>query len=84
MNVDLIAATRRLPKGGTLHLVHGQGRRIESLHGTLWITLDNDQRDIVVAGGEGFTVDGPGSVLVYALDEASFLLLDATAQATRH
>ncbi|MBS0448397.1 MAG: DUF2917 domain-containing protein [Proteobacteria bacterium] len=76
MNVDLIAARRHLDKGDVMRLTHGAGRRIESLHGSLWITLDHDLRDIVLDAGEGYTVDGPGPVLVSALDDASFLLLD--------
>jgi hypothetical protein len=83
MNVDLIAATRHLDKGGIVRLAHRQGQRIESLAGSLWITIDNDPRDIVVDAGQGYTVDAPGDVLVSALDDVRFLLLDGKTLAPR-
>lgn len=83
MNVDLIAATRHLHKGEILRLAHGRGRRIESLAGSLWITVDHDRRDIVVDAGEGYTVDAPGDVIVSALDDARFVLLDGATRAPR-
>ena len=39
--------------------------------GSLWITQDNDPRDIILAPGESFTTDGRHQVIAYALDPAT-------------
>lgn len=73
---DLLAAAIVLRKGEIHRLDHTPGRRIEALGGTLWITIDNDLRDIVLNAGEGFDLDSNGTVLISALDDARFALLD--------
>jgi hypothetical protein len=47
--------------------------------GDLWITLDNDPRDIVLRAGEVFTTDEHRRALVYAL-APSALTLEAKAR----
>ncbi len=80
MNIaDLNRAAITLRKG-QLHRIHdGAGQRIEALSGALWVTIDHDLRDIVVAPGEGFSIDRNGDTLVSALDDARFALLDPIA-----
>ena len=39
--------------------------------GSLWITQDNDPRDIILAPGDSFTTDGRHQVIAYALDPAT-------------
>ena len=51
------------------------GQRIEALNGCLWVTIDNDLRDVVVAPGEGFNIDRDADTLVSAMDDSSFVLL---------
>ena len=64
-----------------IHRVHGHpGQRIEALSGSLWITIDNDIRDIIVRPGEGFSIDRSGDALISALDDARFVLLEPTAR----
>lgn len=46
--------------------------------GNLWITLDNDPRDIVLRAGEAFTTGEHRRALVYALSPAA-LTLEAAA-----
>jgi hypothetical protein len=72
---DLTPAATPLRKGDILRLSGARGQRIEALHGELWITIDHDLRDIVLAGGEGFTVDRDGDTLISALDDASLVVL---------
>ena len=72
---DLTPAATRLRKGEILRLHNGRGQRIESVHGGLWITMDNDLRDIFIDAGEGFTVDRGGDTLISALDDASLIVL---------
>jgi len=76
---DLLRGSISLPKGAIYRLSEGLGRRVESLAGSLWITLDNDRRDIIVNDGEGFSIDRGGDTLISALDDARFVLLDPAA-----
>jgi hypothetical protein len=73
---DLNPAAIHLRKGEIRRLPNGQGRRIEALSGSLWVTIDNDPRDIVVAAGEGFSLDRSGDALISAMDDSRFVLLD--------
>ena len=54
---------------------------IEALRGSLWVTIDNDRRDIVVEPGAGFRVDRAGGALISAMDDADFVLLEAGSAA---
>jgi hypothetical protein len=48
-----------------------RGTTLRVARGTLWITLENDTRDIVVSDGESFTIDRPGRTIVEAQDRAT-------------
>src|SRR5258706_22344 len=72
---DLTPAATHLRKGDILRLPDGRGQRIESIHGGLGITMDNDVRDIFIDGGQGFTVDRGGDPLISALDAASLVVV---------
>lgn len=56
-------------KGSLLSLGQGQVE-IGCESGSIWITQDNDPRDVVLGRGETFVSDRPGTVLVYALQPA--------------
>ena len=73
---DLNPAAIHLRKGEIRRLPNGLGRRIEALSGSLWVTIDNDPRDIVVGAGEGFSLDRSGDALISAMDDSRFVLLD--------
>lgn len=66
---DLNLASIQLGKGVVHHVRNGLGQRIEALSGCVWITIDNDARDIVLEAGEGFRIDRHGEVLITALDD---------------
>lgn len=51
-----------MPPGGPLDVACGAG--------TLWLTLDNDLRDIVLGPGDAFAVPRGRRALVHALDDA--------------
>lgn len=74
---DLHAASITLHKGAIHRLPSGRGQRIESLAGSLWVTIDNDVRDILVNPGEGFSIDRDGAALISALDDSRFVVLEA-------
>ena len=75
---DLHPASISLRKGAIHRLPNGRGQRIESLSGSLWVTIDNDVRDILVDPGKGFSIDRDGDALISALDDSRFVVLDAT------
>ncbi len=50
---------------------NGKGITVKSLEGTVWVTLENDTRDIVLGPGETFTIDRQGLTLVAALGDAT-------------
>lgn len=58
---------RALRARATLPLADQQGQRIACLDGQVWITLQDDYRDVVLEAGECFVVDRPGLTLVFAL-----------------
>jgi hypothetical protein len=62
------------------------GATVRCERGSLWITLDNDPRDIVLKPGEEFSTDEHRHALVYALSPATLTLLGRVqreAQSTR-
>lgn len=76
---DLTPAAAHLRKGEIMRLHDARGQRIESIRGGLWITMDNDLRDVFIEAGEGFTVDRGGDTLISALDDASLVVLSPSA-----
>lgn len=77
MNInDLNSAAIQLGKGETHRIRDGLGQRIEALSGCLWVTIDNDLRDIFIAAGEGFGIDRGGDTLVSAMADSRFVLLE--------
>jgi len=76
---DLHPASISLRKGEIHRIHHGLGQRIEAVSGCLWVTIDNDLRDIFVAAGEGFTIDRDGDTLLSAMADSSFVLLEPIA-----
>lgn len=76
---DLQPAAIELRKGEIHRIRNGLGQRIEALSGCLWVTIDNDLRDIFVGPGEGFSIDRGGDTLVSAMDDSRFVLLDPVA-----
>ena len=79
MNNDLLLAARSLAKGRIRHLPAHVGRSVECLSGSLWITQDGDQRDIVLGPGEAFAFDRHTDALLSAFDDSRYLVLDASA-----
>lgn len=57
-------------KGDLLTVDQGGPVEIGCESGAIWITQDNDVRDVVLNAGERFITDRSGAVLVYALQPA--------------
>lgn len=66
----LIATDRTrmlLERGQSTRLTGAAAARLSSAAGTLWVTIDNDPRDIVLEPGDGFDVASGEPLLVEAL-----------------
>ena len=67
-NARLAVSTQR-----GLRLNAAQGTLLRSVRGTLWVTIDNDARDIVLDPGESFVVDSNQPLFVMALGDRATL-----------
>ncbi|HET7096291.1 MAG TPA: DUF2917 domain-containing protein [Casimicrobiaceae bacterium] len=52
-----------------------RGTMLRVTRGTLWITLENDTRDIVLEAGDAFTIDRGGLTLVEAQGRATVCVM---------
>ena len=76
MKIELGTSTLALPRDGLIALRNAEGTCVTSLKGALWITQDDEQGDVILEGGQTFTVDRPGLTLVMALTPASLRLVE--------
>lgn len=65
-NARLAIAARR-----GLRMKAARGATLRAVHGTLWVTIDNDLRDIVLDPGESFVVDSNQPLVVMPLGECA-------------
>ena len=77
MNNELRHPLTDLTAGSVLRLCDGQGRAIVVFEGQVWITLQDDPRDLVLAAGESFSIDRPGLTLVQAFRDSKLMLVEA-------
>lgn len=73
----------RLPRGAVRRIEDGEGRRITTLAGAVWITQAGDHRDVVLACGQPFVLDRPGLAALYALRPAAVVVGPAEPAAAR-
>ena len=57
---------RRLAPGGSLQVRDAAGCTVSCCAGTVWITQENDIRDVFLAAGESFTFDRKGLAVIRA------------------
>ena len=67
MESQLQAAELELPTRSIYSVADAAGVRFSCREGTVWITPDNDQRDVVLEAGAEFTTGEHRRALVYAL-----------------
>lgn len=67
----------------TFQVTDAAGVQITCHRGCLWITLDGDQRDIVLEAGERFVATEHRRALIYALAPSSLSLSEASAAPAR-
>jgi hypothetical protein len=68
---------RFLPGQSTLQLDDAEGTVIAVERGCLWITMENDPRDIVLAPGMRFEIDRSGRTIIAAEEDSRFGLAAA-------
>jgi DUF2917 family protein len=64
-----------IPKRTILVVAHPMHRKIECLHGSVWITHDGDPRDVVLEGGQSYLADRDTRMLIQALENAELRLI---------
>ncbi len=83
MNHDLNLSSTFLARGTLQRIDDGQGTWVQCLSGTLWLTQQDDARDIVLEAGDEARIERAGTSIVSALSDVRFVLLrgDAPPQA---
>jgi hypothetical protein len=61
------SAVLQLPQGQPLRMTRGSGTRVHAATGSLWITIDGDAQDHVLAQGESLLIESAQPVLITAL-----------------
>jgi hypothetical protein len=77
MNIELEGSTLVLDSLQRLALRDAAGATAQVKSGELWITLENDRRDILLASGDSWTIDRDGLTLVQAEVPSTIVLRDA-------
>jgi len=67
MRFDHLLPRQSSTASRAMRLERARGARLVCRQGTAWITMDGDERDIVLAPGASFVVDSDGAVTVGAL-----------------
>jgi hypothetical protein len=75
-NARLALAARR-----GLRLKAARGATLRAVQGTLWVTIDNDVRDIVLDPGESFVVDSNHPLVVMPLGDCATVDVRSAAPA---
>lgn len=76
MNTDTQTLDLQLSRRSIFHVADAAGVQILCRAGSIWITLDNDPRDIVLQAGESFTGDDHRRAIIYALDTSQVAVSD--------
>jgi len=64
-----------LRQGELVQLDGARGTMLRVTRGTLWITLEDDVRDVILAAGDTFTIDREGLTLVEAQEKSTVCVL---------
>lgn len=77
MSTDTRNLELQLPRRSIFNLADASGVQIVCRAGSVWITLDNDPRDIVLQAGESYTGTDHRQAIIYALDASQLVLTDS-------
>lgn len=74
MRIELQPGALRLARGQTLRVTDAQGSTISVSEGSVWITEENQPKDVVLEAGACYELRRPGLALVHAFGDASVAL----------
>jgi hypothetical protein len=75
MHIELRSGAVTLGPNQTLKVLDGAGSTLRAIEGSVWITEENQPRDIVLEAGGSYQLRYPGTALVNSLaGEASVVL----------
>jgi len=63
-----------LERGGMLRIEDGRDMTVYLWNGSVWLTQDGDQRDVLLGAGGWFRIERKGVTVVYALAECALTL----------
>ena len=67
MRLEMKQGAVRLGPNQTLRVVDGAGSTVCAVEGSVWITEENDARDIILERGNCYRLRNPGVALVNSL-----------------
>jgi Protein of unknown function (DUF2917) len=76
MDSDLLRAAQHLSSDAVVTLDGAPGRRVAVLRGRLWVTVDHDLADHVLAPGQSFTAHDARRLTLSAFEPSDYLVLD--------
>ena len=79
MNIKLSQSELCLLPRQTVSFEDAAGVRVEARAGTVWVTQDYDQRDVVLREGESYTLPGDGRAVVQAFGPSRVHLVEPAA-----
>ena len=76
MRLELQSGGLRLDPGQSLKVLNGAGSKVCALEGSIWITEENELRDVVLEPGNCYRLLRPGTAIVYALGGSASVALN--------
>ena len=74
MRIELKTGALQMKRGQTLKVLDGAGSTVTATRAAVWITEQNQPRDIVVEPGGSYRLSARGVAVIEALGEASVSL----------
>ena len=74
MRLEMKGGAVQLGPNQTLRVVDGEGTTVCAVDGAVWITEENQPRDIVLQPGGCYRLRRPGLALVHAFGDATVAL----------
>jgi hypothetical protein len=75
--------TVSLPARQLFAIADASATRITCTVGCLWLTLDDDPRDVILEAGDSFATGEPRRALLYALQGSAFVLTEEPQRTMR-
>lgn len=75
--------TVSLPARQMFAIPDASSARVLCTAGSLWLTLDGDPRDVILAPGDSFETGEPRRALLYAFEGSAFVLAPAPQRTMR-